>query len=202
MDPALTDVPESFQTERLLGRAPRAGDGPELCAAITESLAELRPWMPWAQEPPTSDDSEANVRRATVEFLRRTDLRYQLYLMSDPATMVGSTGLHRIDWAARRFEIGYWIRTRFAGQGFATEAARGMATLAFRDLEANRVEIWCDARNEASAAIARRLGFRHEATFRNHTRATDGSLATGLCFALLREEAGATLGIDLVTEGR
>jgi RimJ/RimL family protein N-acetyltransferase len=202
MDPLLVDFPDAFETERLVLRAPRPGDGAELCAAITESLAELRPWMPWAKDPPTPEGSEQNVRQAQSDHLLRRDLRFQLYLRSDPTTMVGSTGLHRIDWPARRFEIGYWIRTRLAGQGFATEAARGMATFAFQELGANRVEIWCDARNQASAAVARRLGFRHEATFRNHTRATDGSLATGLCFAMLREDAGAALGIDLGVEVR
>ncbi len=193
-DPILRDVPDAFETERLLLRAPRPGDGPELCAAITESLAELRPWMPWAQETPSEARAEENVRQAQADFLLRRELRFPIFLRSDPATMVGSTGLHRIDWNAHRFEIGYWIRSRFAGQGYATEAARGMAAFAFRELEANRVEIWCDARNERSAAVARRLGFRHEATFRDHTRATDGSLATGMCFALLRADAADALG--------
>lgn len=193
-EPILRDFPEELLTERLFLRAPRAGDGAELCAAITESLPELRPWLPWATEPPDVEGSEEQVRRARVDFLARRDLRFQMYLQSDPAVLVGSSGLHRMDWSAGRFEIGYWVRSRFAGQGFATEAARAMATFAFRELDANRVEIWCDARNLASAAVARRLGFRLEATLRDRYRANDGSLGTDLVFGLLRGEAAAALG--------
>jgi RimJ/RimL family protein N-acetyltransferase len=187
--PILRDFPESFETERLIIRAPRPGDGAEMCAAVTESLAELAPWLPWAQESPTPDGYEANVREAQARFLLREDLRFQLYLRAEPGTLVGASGLHRMDWEAGRFEIGYWARTRFAGRGLMTEAVRAIARFAFRELDANRLEIWCDARNERSAAVARRVGFIHEGTFVDHTRANDGSMATGLCFRMLRVEA-------------
>jgi RimJ/RimL family protein N-acetyltransferase len=191
--PILRDFPASFETERLIIRTPMAGDGAEMCAAIAESLPELRPWMPWAEDEPTPEDSEANVREAQARFLLREDLRFQLYRRSEPSTMVGSSGLHRIDWDAGRFEIGYWVRTRFAGQGYIVEAVRGLARYAFRELQANRLEIWCDARNERSAQVARRVGFVHEGTFVDHTRAMDGSMATGLCFRMLRVDADEAL---------
>lgn len=44
--PILMDFPESFETERLLIRSPLPGDGPEMHAAIKESLGQLTPWMP------------------------------------------------------------------------------------------------------------------------------------------------------------
>lgn len=196
-DPILRDVPETVMTERLLLRAPRPGDGPELRAAIEDSLDELRPWMPWAEEVPNADEAEENVRQAHAHFVLRRDLRFHIYRRDEPERLVGSTGLHRIDWDAGRFEIGYWVRTSCAGQGIATEAARAMATLAFRELGANRVEIWCDARNERSAAVARTLGFRLEGTLRDRSLANDGTLGTDLVFGLVRGEAAAPLGISL-----
>ena len=39
--PILMDFPESFETERLLIRSPLPGDGPELHAAVRESIEEL-----------------------------------------------------------------------------------------------------------------------------------------------------------------
>jgi RimJ/RimL family protein N-acetyltransferase len=201
-NPILRDVPETFETERLVIRAPLPGDGPEMCAAVTESLPELRPWLPWAQEMPTPEGYEVNVREARARFLLRDDLRYQLYLRSAPGTLVGSTGLHRIDWDAGRFEIGYWLRSRFSGQGLMTEAVRALAHAAFAELGANRLEIWCDVRNTRSAEVARRVGFLHEGTFVDHTRAMDGSIATGLCFRLLRSEADALMSTSpRVVEG-
>lgn len=48
-DPILRDIPDHFETERLLIRVPRAGDGPVLLDAIQESIVELREWMDWAR---------------------------------------------------------------------------------------------------------------------------------------------------------
>lgn len=122
--PELEDLPEAFETERLLLRAPQWGDGPALNAAIRESLDELKPWMPWAQRPPTLEESEDNVRRARLRFLERVDVRLHLFLRNGGA-FVGSSGLHRPDWDARRFEIGYWVRTSQSGRGLITEAVAG-----------------------------------------------------------------------------
>jgi ribosomal-protein-serine acetyltransferase len=85
-------------------------------------------------------------------------------------TLVVSSGLHRIDWDVPRFEIGYWARTPYTGQGYVTETVRGLTNFAFHTLEAKRVEIRCDANNERSAAVARRAGFTHEGTLRFEAR--------------------------------
>ena len=184
--PILREFPDHFESERLLIRAPLPGDGPEVHAAISESLAELRPWMPWAHPDQSTEDVEATVRHAHAAFLAREDLRLHLYLR-EGGTFIGSSGLHRIDWSVPRFEIGYWVRTSMAGRGFATEATRRIAAFAFDELAAERVEIWCDARNERSAAVARGAGFPLEARLNRNRVGTDGSLSDSLCFARLRE---------------
>jgi len=183
--PILRDFPDQFESERLLIRAPMPGDGAEVQAAISESLTELRPWMPWAQDEQSVDAAEANVRLAHADFLARRDLRLHFYLRED-GTLVGSSGLHRIDWTVPRFEIGYWLRTSMAHRGFATEATRRIAGFAFDDLGAERVEIWCDARNERSAAVATRAGFTLEARLDRNRRDTSGELSDSLCFVRLR----------------
>jgi RimJ/RimL family protein N-acetyltransferase len=153
--PILMDFPESFETERLLIRSPLPGDGPELHAAVRESIEELTPWMPGPKEHRTVEDSEASARRARVAFLQRSELRMHLYLKGTD-TLVGSSGLQGIDWEVPKFEIGYWLRTRFAGQGYMTEAVGGIMAFAFDRLGARRVEIRCDSLNRRSARVAER----------------------------------------------
>ncbi|MCI0575365.1 MAG: GNAT family N-acetyltransferase [Chloroflexi bacterium] len=170
MENIMRDFPHSFETERLTIRCPLPGDGAELNVAIVESWDELGQWLPFATgTKPTVEESEANVRRAYLKFLDREDLRLSLFLKGTN-TMVGSSGLHRIDWKVPRFEIGYWVQTRFARQGYITEAVAGVTDFAFNVLGAKRVEIRCDAENVRSAAVPRRLGFVHEGTLRNESR--------------------------------
>ncbi len=185
--PILRDFPESFETERLLIRSPLPGDGQEVFAAVTESLAELTPWMPWPKEHRSVEDSEASVRRARARFLERADLRLLLFLKGTQ-TLVGGSGLHRIDWTVPKFEIGYWCRTRFTGRGYVTEAVRGISDFAFDVLGARRVEIRCDSRNLPSARVAERAGFRLEGELRNNELDTGGVPRNTLVYAMIPEE--------------
>ena len=185
--PILTDFPESFETERLLIRCPLPGDGAEVYAAVSESLDELRPWMPWARERLTADVEEENMRQARAAFLERRDLMLLLFLKGT-GTLVGGSGLHRIDWAVPKFEIGYWSRTRFAGQGYSTEAVRGITAFALDHLGARRVEIRCDSLNHRSARVAERCGFRLEGELRNAELGADGEPRNTLVFSMIPEE--------------
>ncbi len=180
--PIIRDFPEAFETERLLIRSPMPGDGPELYAAVRESMEDLLPWMPWPAEHRTVEDSEASARDAQVRFLERTELRMHLWLKGTE-TLVGSSGLHRIDWGVPKFEIGYWCRTGMTGRGYVTEAVRGIAAFAFDVLGAQRVEIRCDPLNRPSARVAELAGFRLEGELRNDARGTDGNLRNTLVFS-------------------
>ncbi|MSP12398.1 MAG: N-acetyltransferase [Chloroflexi bacterium] len=182
MDGIMRDFPESFESRRLLIRGPQPGDGTEMHAAIMESLEELLPWMPWAHHVGPAEDTEENVRQAQVKFLARQDLRLHLYLKGTE-TLVGSSGLHRIQWEVPSFEIGYWVRSCFQGQGFITEATGRITRFAFETLGARRVEIRMDARNLRSIAVPERLGFVLEGHLHNDSRGTDGSLRDTLIYA-------------------
>jgi RimJ/RimL family protein N-acetyltransferase len=168
-DPILLEVPYSFETERLLIRGPLPGDGKAIHKAVIESEEELRPWMPWAMEIMDQSSYEILVRKGQMRYLAREDFWLFIFL-KESNTLIGTGGLHRIDWSVPRFEIGYWVRTSYSGHGYITEAVNGITDLAFNLLGAKRVEIHCDKLNERSAAVARRAGFEHEATLHNHRR--------------------------------
>jgi RimJ/RimL family protein N-acetyltransferase len=186
-DPILLEFPDHFETERLLLRTPKPGDSAAIHPAIQESLDNLTPWMPWASANETVDQLESHLRMMAARFLMREDLPLMLWRKSD-GLYVGGSGLHRIDWSVPRFEIGYWVRASLEGQGYITEAVNGITRFAFDVLKAERVEIRCDARNQRSAAVARRAGYTLEATFRRDSRGTDGELRDSLIFSKIRGE--------------
>lgn len=151
--PILFDFPYSFDTERLTIRGPLPGDGKEIHTAVMESLDELQPWMPWAVGKILNEkEYEVRAREGQIKFLSREDL-WMMLLLKGTNIIIGGSGLHRINWAVPRFEIGYWVRTSYARQGFITEAVAGITDFAFNILGAKRVEIRCDALNSRSAAI-------------------------------------------------
>ncbi|GAA0372391.1 GNAT family N-acetyltransferase [Bacillus horti] len=180
MNPLLLEFPTEFHTERLHIRMPYPGDGQKVHHAKLASMKELRPWMPFAQEEGTEEETEANIREAYVNFLKREDLRFLAFL-KDTGELVVSTGLHRINWKVPKFEIGYWVDTRHSGKGYVSEAAQGLADYAFEQLKARRVEIRCDALNEKSRAVAERIGFRLEGILRNDSLSVTGDELRDTC---------------------
>lgn len=185
--PVLRDFPDYFETERLLLRAPRHGDGEKLAEATRESYSELKRWMPWAVPDQTVEDAEVYVRRMAAKFMTREDLVLFMFRKAD-GVFLGGSGLHRIDWEVPCFEIGYWLRTTAHGKGYMTEAVLGITRFAFETLEAERVEIRCDALNEKSAAVIRRAGYLQEGHLRNNDRDTSGNLYDTLIFATIRAD--------------
>lgn len=175
MNPILIDLPEIIETPRLLLRPPKPGDGAELNAAIRESIAELQPWMPWAREIPSVEDSEANVREAYARWILREDLRISIF---DKASgrFAGGTGLHRLKWSIPSMEIGYWVRSSFAGKGIIRESTNALTRFAFAFLRAKRVEIRCNAENQRSLAVMQALGFEFEGRLRNEDTHANGEV--------------------------
>jgi RimJ/RimL family protein N-acetyltransferase len=185
--PILLDLPDAFESERLLIRAPRPGDGAAIDEATRETLGPLRQWMDWALPEPSVEISEAFARHGAADYIARTNFPLLLWL-KDGTTFVGSSGFHPRDWLVPSFEIGYWCRTRFEGQGYISEAVRAISRFAFTELGARRLEIRCDARNERSARVAQRAGYQLEGRFHNHRIDTNGQLQDSLIFALVSVE--------------
>ncbi|MEO7055699.1 MAG: GNAT family N-acetyltransferase, partial [Caldimonas sp.] len=156
VDPILLDVPERIETARLVLRMPKCGDGAAVNAAVAASHAELASWLPWASALPSVDESEIHCRRQLARFILREDFVMLMFERigggvdgtlageGQEGACVGALGLHRIDWALRRFEIGYWCKTGCGGRGYVTEAVRAISRMAFDSLAARRVEIRVD----------------------------------------------------------
>ncbi len=190
MIPILRDFPHEFETERLLLRCPLPGDGPRVNEAIWESQESLKQWMPFAVNLPSVEQSEENVRRAHARFLLREDLRLHMF-RRDTGRFVGSTGLHRMNWEVGRFEIGYWARSSESGKGLVTEAVNGIVQFASDYLDAQRIEIRCDSRNDRSRKVAERAGFYLEAVLLQDEPGVDGVPRDTLIYVRLRLRDGS-----------
>jgi ribosomal-protein-serine acetyltransferase len=61
------------------------------------------------------------------------------------------------------------------------EAVQGISTFAFNELEARRIEIRCDSKNEKSRKIPERLGFTLEGILKNDAISVDGKGLRDTC---------------------
>jgi RimJ/RimL family protein N-acetyltransferase len=172
-------------TDRLLLRPLVAADADALVAY--RSLPEVCRYVPfepmnlevignrianeWARQ---SLDSEEQSLQLGVE--RRED-----------GQLVGDVILFWHSRLHRSGEIGYVFSPAFAGHGHATEAAHALLHLGFDGLSLHRIVARVDARNQASARVAARLGMRQEAHLR-HNEWFKGEWSDELGFAMLEDE--------------
>jgi len=184
--PTLVPVSEAIVTDRLNVRAYRADDAPAVFAAIEESRSEL--WPSLVEKHATVDDTRNECLQHAATWILRTTLSYGLFLRDD-GSFVGGSGLHHIDWPARSFEIGYWLRTSAVGRGYVSECVRALTRLAFEDLAARRVVIKCNADNARSRRVAERVGYVLEGTLRDaHYDAQEARWHDTLVFAMTRQD--------------
>jgi RimJ/RimL family protein N-acetyltransferase len=192
--PATIPLPDRCEGARVLVRPFRVEDAPALYEAVDESRDRIRAWLPWWDEHRSVEGTSAFCARAHARWITREDLAVGVFDRAS-GRFIGGAGLHRIDWQARAFEVGYWVRTSEEGKGYVTEAAAVVTRLAFETLGANRVEVRCDARNARSVSVIERLGFTLEGTLRRNKRATDGTIRDTRVYSMLPDEyARAAVG--------
>ena len=179
--------PEQIETTRLLICAPRAGDGAEVNAAVRETYTDLHEWMEWASYLPEVEEAEQRCLNARAKFLAGEDFNVRARLKTTGALAL-CAGLHPMDWNVPKFEIGYWCRADYQGQGYVTETVQALTRIGFEVFRANRIEIRCDARNLRSRRVAERCGYNLEATLKNDMIAPDGKLRVTLVYALFPED--------------
>ncbi|WEZ70030.1 GNAT family N-acetyltransferase [Bacillus altitudinis] len=182
MNPLLLDIPLQLETERLILRAPhQTGDGKIVNQAIKDSFSELKAWLPFAQKLPTAEETEINLRNAHINFLKRDSFRFLIF-DKNSNHFIGTTSLQRIDWTIPKCEIGYWVNTKFSGNGYMTEAVEKLADFGLNNIKFRRIEIRCESTNLKSRAIPEKLGFVFEGTLRNDDLSADGNKLTDTCF--------------------
>jgi ribosomal-protein-alanine N-acetyltransferase len=153
-------------TDRLVLRAPRTADVPELRRALRVNAAHLRPWS--AATPPGADPSSlASVSGAVLRY-RREWKRAQGYVLlltprEDEERIIGRIALGGVlRGAFQSAHLGYWIDAQMQGRGLMTEAVRATTGFAFGQAGLHRVQAAVMPRNAPSLRVMEKAGYRRE----------------------------------------
>jgi RimJ/RimL family protein N-acetyltransferase len=179
---------EELRGASVLLRSYDDNDASDLFNAVDESRDYLSEWIGFPDGHRTLDQTRDWIVRQKAKWLLREDMPAGIWQIAS-GHFLGDCRLYPQSWEARSFSLSYWLRKSAAGHGFMTEAVNLWVKFAFETLKANRIEIRCDARNERSAGVARRLNFTLEGQLRNHMLAPDGTLRTSLIFSRIPEDS-------------
>jgi len=135
----------------------------ELFLLINRNRERLRQWLPWVDAVGSVEDERNYLRN--VEEQRAKEVLFVTGIFVE-GRVVGSVGVHPIDRANRKAEIGYWLDQGSEGKGLMTSACRVVVDHLFREVGLNRVMIYSATENSRSRAVAERLGFKFEGVHR------------------------------------
>ena len=145
-------------------RPDRADDAPEVARAFAEDPQLAVDWgidetldeklaRKWWSEHAAEWERDAGrhfaiVEAATDEFL-------------------GGVNFHRIDLVHKRAEVGFWLAPWARGRGIGSGAVFAACDWAFGHWDLKRIEMTTFPDNQASLALARKLGFTREGLLRS-----------------------------------
>jgi len=154
-------------TERLLLRPLGPDDAEAVHAACQDP--EIPRWTP-VPSPYTREHAADFTGRICPEGWRDDSVYNFGVFTRDGAVLLGCMGLIRLAGAlpapSRQAELGYWTAKEARGRGYTVEAGRALCRWAFESLGAERIEWYAEAGNEASRAVALRIGFVMEGLIR------------------------------------
>jgi ribosomal-protein-serine acetyltransferase len=136
----------------------------EFAAHLERAGEHIRPWVAAAF---VTHGVEA--ARATLErFADRTAHDGgRLFGIWDDGVLVGGVMFVTFDATTGICEIGCWLEPGAEGHGLITAACRILVDWAFTVRGMHRIEWYCRADNERSAAVAKRLGMTVEGVHRD-----------------------------------
>jgi ribosomal-protein-alanine N-acetyltransferase len=148
-----------LETERLILRHLTADDVDALFALYRDP--DVRKYFP--EGTLTYEETKEELEWIINVYYGQYGFGLWATIHKDTGQFIGRCGL--LPWTIdqrQEVEVAYMLDRAYWGQGLATEAARGIARYAFEELQISRLICLIDSENEASKAVATKIGMTFE----------------------------------------
>ncbi len=154
--------------------------------AVTESISQISPWLPWCHNGYTEAENREWVLSRQEAWENQEEFSF-VVTNPDKNILIGSCGINQINRHHGFANLGYWIRTGCTGQGIASKATILTARFAFQMLQLNRLEILAAVGNMASRRVAEKAGAKKEGILRKRLRVRNRTI-DAILYSLVPED--------------
>lgn len=188
MSELIRRLPYRIETERLVLRPWAPEDARELRRFMDRSHEHLTPWIPFVKgEPKRIEETAQWLREKRSAFDRDESYRHAVRLGGEAGEIIGEADIFPDRQGSNAHEIGYLLGAGHTGRGYAFEAAAALVRVCFEVHAVDRIDIVCVPENGPSAALARKLGFTHEATLRRRLVDAEDTVRDAMMWSLFRD---------------
>lgn len=152
-----------YQNNRIRIRPYQQEDEQGMCECILHSITEMKPYLPWVYDGYQLADSQRWIEWAQRNW--QCGVQYDFVIEDiDTGRFLGGVGLLDVNQTSKSATLGYWLDSRFSGQGFAYQAAKLAVEFAEQQLKLQQITIYMSTDNNASRHIAKKLGAIYQKT--------------------------------------
>lgn len=138
-----------------------------LIKVIKHDKNTLKRWMPWAKSMKNKQDERKFIKYAREQIANYKLLELIIMVNNVPTGMID---LHNIDQQESHADVGYWLSSTYQGQGIMTESLIHLVNKAFKEMDLHKIILYAEHENKPSRAVAKRVGFKHEALLKDQTQ--------------------------------
>lgn len=156
------NLPEEFETERLILRKPRMDDAPAIFSAYAQD-PEVTRYMTWS--PHKNVEETYRIRELMLKLWDNGEAYSYAITFKNSDSVIGMIAMHPDGF---KVSIGYVLARSHWGNGYMTEAAQAIINWLLAQPEIYRVYATCDVENTASARVMEKVGMIREGLLRKY----------------------------------
>jgi len=150
----------------VLLRPYRAADLHDLHLAVRESLSQLKPWLDFAADDYSIDDSKRWLAECPRVWEAGSAYNFAI-TDAGSGQYLGGCGLNSLNPQRTIANLGYWVRTSRTRCGVATASTCLLSRWGFAELKLQRITIQIARPNRPSQRVAEKAGAVLEGNLRN-----------------------------------
>jgi ribosomal-protein-alanine N-acetyltransferase len=157
--------------ERVRLRTPLIGDYRQWASLRGNSRSFLEPWEPaWTSDELDHGAWRQRLSRYREDFAQGSSIPFFVFNKSTDSLLGGITLSNIRRGVAQSANVGYWIGSAYAGQGYMLEALKLVVEHAFDVMRLHRVEAACIPSNARSIRVLEKAGFQREGMARSYLK--------------------------------
>lgn len=158
----------------------------EIFNVVDASRNEIGEWLIWVENTNNVIDTMKFLIELEKKESDQKQVSYGIYINN---AYTGQIGLVDIDPTNSNVEIGYWMNSKFAGQGIMSEAVKVLEQYVFSELDIHRIQIRAATDNIGSNKVALKNNYLLEGTMReDHFLQTKNSFVDTNVYSKLKKD--------------
>ncbi|TKF22019.1 GNAT family N-acetyltransferase [Vibrio genomosp. F6] len=144
----------------------------------------LSQWLAWPPHCQSEQDFRIFIQRSLHDYAEGKSMTCAIWYQG---RLVGNTSFNSIDHSLQKVTIGYWLSQDEQGKGIMSRVVKKLISIAFDELDMQKVEISAAEGNKPSRALCERLGFKLEGII-SHNENLNGRIVDHAIYGLSRDQ--------------